>query len=467
MTESPSLRASLIFRLALALLAVAVIGTVVAYQLGTFYGNQAYDRSQAEDASTLADQVTVDRDTVQINLPAAALRWLLADEGDLVIYRVTDLRSGTVVDANGDLGPGPGQMVAPDGPRSGFWNTVVNKRRMRVAYLRRLASREHIPILVEVATTTGKRDQMTDTILAATLVFMAAISLAALGVVWHGVGRALSPLKLLEAEAEARSASDLGALDPMHAPKEVRGLIVAINRMMARVSSAMQSQSNFIANAAHQLRTPLSGLRLQAQLGLKSQNLSGMRDRLTEVEASAVRASVLVEKLLVLAKAESATGAADNQPVDFDQVAQQVIERYLPLADQHGVDLGLARGDAPLWVEGSAFLFGELLGNLVDNAILHGCTGGSVTIELAREGTQIIVAVQDDGPGFADTEMEMLFSRFYRRDSSSRTGSGLGLAIVHEIAERYHGKVELLSEIGQGSRFEARFPQWQATPFGA
>lgn len=462
MGESPSLRASLIVRLALALLAVAVVGTIVAYQLGSFYGNQAYDRSQAEDATTLADQVTVDNDTVRVNLPTAALRWLLADAGDLVIYRITDLRSGTVIDSNGDLGTGP--SLAANGVAYGFWNTTVNKRRMRVAYLQRMVTREHVPILVEVAETMGKRDRMTDTILAATMVFMAVISLVALGLVWHGVGRALSPLKLLEAEAEARSGADLAALDPMHAPEEVRGLIVAINRMMGRVSSAMQSQNNFIANAAHQLRTPLSGLRLQAQLGLKSQNLAGMRDRLAEVEASAVRASDLVEKLLVLAKAESATGAADNHPVDFELVAQQVIERFLPLADLHGVDLGLASSDGPQWVQGSEFLFGELLGNLVDNAILHGRKQGRVTIELAASNEQVVVAVHDDGPGFADTRTDMLFTRFYRGDSSSRTGSGLGLAIVHEIAERYGGKVTLVSEIGAGSRFEARFPQWRMPP---
>ncbi len=462
MGASPSLRASLILRLALALLGVAVVGTVVAYQLGSLYGNQAYDRAQAEDASTLADQITVDRDSVQVNLPTAALRWLLADEGDLVIYRITDLRSGKVVDGNGDLGAAP--EIAPERLKSGFWNAVVNKRRMRVAYLRRLVSTDHVPVLVEVAATMGKRDQMTDTILVATLVFMAVISLVALGLVWHGVGRALSPLKLLEAEAEARSGADLAPLDPLHAPEEVRGLIVAINRMMARVSSVMQSQNNFIANAAHQLRTPLSGLRLQAQLGLKSQEISGMRDRLTEVEASAVRAADLVEKLLVLAKAESAEGGADHRPVDFEIVAQQVIERFLPLADQHGVDLGLAAPEGALWVQGSEFLFGELLGNLVDNAILHGRHGGTVTIELASREGQVIVAVLDDGPGFTDTRTDLLFTRFYRGDSSSRTGSGLGLAIVHEIAERYGGKVTLMSEIGAGSRFEASFPQWHAAP---
>ena len=462
MSESPSLRASLIMRLAVALLAVALIGTVVAYQLGSLYGNQAYDRSQAEDASTLADQVTVDSDTVQVNLPTAALRWLLADEGDLVIYRITDLRTGKVVDGNGDLGAAP--EIAPDRLKSGFWNTTVNKRRMRVAYLRRLVSTDHVPILVEIAETMGKRDQMTDTVLVATIIFMAVISLVALGLVWHGVGRALSPLKLLEAEAEARSGADLAELDPMHAPEEVRGLIVAINRMMARVSSVMQSQNNFIANAAHQLRTPLSGLRLQAQLGLKSQNLAGMRDRLTEVEASAVRAADLVEKLLVLAKAESATGGADQHPVDFVQVAQQVIERFLPLADQHGVDLGLAATEGALCVQGNEFLFGELVGNLVDNAILHGRPGGNVTIELATRDAHVIVAVVDDGPGFSDTRTDLLFTRFYRGDSSSRTGTGLGLAIVHEIAERYRGKVTLVSEISAGSRFEASFPQWQAAP---
>jgi two-component system sensor histidine kinase TctE len=432
--DSGSLRASLIRRLATALVAVAVVGTVVAYQLGSRLGNQAYDRAQVDDVATLADQVTLESSQVQVNLPTAALKWLLADEGEMVLFRVTDLRTGRVVDTNGDLGPmrpPPGQGTA-----AGFRDIEVRNKRMRVAYKRFAIEPGAVPILVEIGETMGKRNQMTDAILAGTLLLMALIGLIAIGLVWYGVGSA---------------------------PEEIRGLIVAINRMMERVSMVMQSQSHFIANAAHQLRTPLSGLRLQAQLGLKAQDLPSMRARLGEVESSAVRASDLVEKLLVLAKAESASLSAEHEAVDLVQVAREVIERLLPVADAHAVDLGLSAGNDPILVEGSAFLFGELLGNLIDNAILHGRQGGRVTVEIADAPEHVLLAVIDDGPGFGDADTALLFTRFYRPDSASRGGSGLGLAIVHEIAERYGGRISLDSTSNNGSRFEVYFARAHIT----
>lgn len=453
-TNAGSLRASLIRRLATALVAVAIVGTVVAYQLGSRLGNQAYDRAQVDDVATLADQITLENGAVQVNLPTAALKWLLADEGEMVLFRVTDLRTGRVAETNGDLGP----MLPRSGESAaGFRDIDVRNKRMRVAYKRFTIEPGAVPVLIEIGETMGKRNQMTDAILAGTLLLMAVIGLVAIGLVWYGVGTALAPLKQLEADAEARSGADFTPLEPLHAPEEIRGLIVAINRMMARVSAVMQSQSHFIANAAHQLRTPLSGLRLQAQLGLKAQDLPAMRARLEEVDSSAVRASDLVEKLLVLAKAESASLAMDHQTVDLVTVAQIVVERFLPLADAHKVDLGLSVGDAPVYVEGSAFLFGELLGNLVDNAILHGHDGGRVTVEITGEQDHVRLAVIDDGPGFGDTDTALLFTRFYRPDSASRGGSGLGLAIVHEIAQRYEGKITIDSAPFKGSRFEVHF----------
>ena len=452
-----SLRAGLTRRLALALLAVGIIAAISAYNLGSRYGNRAYDRAQADDVTTLADQIVFDGKTLQLNLPDAALKWLLADDGDVVLFRVTDLRDGNVIGTNGDLGPVPSIPELDDRPV--FHDTYIARRRMRVGIMRHTVSAAKIPVLVEIGETLGKRDQMTEAILGSTILFMSVISLVVVGLVWHGVGRALAPLRRLEAEAKLRSATDLTPLDPLHAPEEVRGMIIAINQMMARVSSAMQSQSHFIANAAHQLRTPLSGLRLQAQLGLNAQSMPSMRASLCEVEASAVRASHLVENLLVLAKAETVGLTAESRPVNFHLIARQVIERYLPLADRHAVDLGLASDTDAAWVSGSEFLFAELLGNLVDNAIRHGRQGGNVTIDIHNAPDKVTVVVLDDGPGFGEEKRDQIFTRFYRPDSSVAAGTGLGLAIVHEIAGRFDGTVTLISSPGNGSRFELQFPR--------
>jgi two-component system sensor histidine kinase TctE len=458
-TSTASLRTGLIRRLALALLGVGVVGAIVASGLGSRYGNLAYDRAQTDDVATLAEQVVVAGASVELNMPDAALKWLLADEGELVLFRVTDLRSGRLVSTNGALGdvvPAPGAIDVPV-----FRDLLQGHTRLRVASMRHLVGPQHVPVLIEVAESTGKRTNMAFEILTGTLLFMAVTSLVAIGLVWQGVGWALSPLQRLETEVRSRSPVNLTPLDPLHAPEEVRGMIVAINQMMARVDSTMQSQSHFIANAAHQLRTPLSGLRLQAQLGLKAQTLPAMRISLGEVEASAVRASDLVEKLLVLAKAETASLLTEARAVNFNAIAQQVIERYLPVADRHAVDLGLASDSDQPWVSGSPSLFAELLGNLVDNAILHGRQGGRVTIEISTAANTVTVTVDDDGPGLAVQDQARIFTRFYRPDSASGAGTGLGLAIVHEITERFGGQITVDSTPGLGSRFALAFPRAQ------
>ena len=458
-TSTASLRTGLIRRLALALLGVGVVGAIVASGLGSRYGNLAYDRAQTDDVVTLAEQVVVAGASVELNLPDAALKWLLADEGELVLFRVTDLRSGRIVSTNGALGVAVAAPGATDVPV--FRDVVQGHVRLRVASMRHLVGPQQVPVQIEVAESTGKRTNMTFEILTGTLLFMTVTSVVAIGLVWQGVGQALAPLRRLEAEVGSRSPVNLTPLDPLHAPEEVRAMIVAINQMMARVDSTMRSQSHFIANAAHQLRTPLSGLRLQAQLGLKAQNLPAMRISLGEVEASAVRASDLVEKLLVLARAETASLFTEARAVNFNAIAEQVIERYLPMADRHAVDLGLASASDQAWVSGSHSLFSELLGNLVDNAILHGREGGRVTIEISAAAGKVTVVVDDNGPGLAAHDQARIFTRFYRPDSASGAGTGLGLAIVHEITERFGGQVTLDSTPGVGSRFALAFPQAQ------
>ncbi|MCX7169395.1 MAG: sensor histidine kinase [Proteobacteria bacterium] len=451
-----SLRARLTTRIGLALAVIGVLGTIVAYTLGAKYANLVYDQTLFDDVTTLAGQASVDKNgSVQLNLPTAALKWLLAAEGEVVIYRVTDLRTRKIVAENGDLGNWPDDPVITGQPA--YRDVNNGKHKLRVAYTRRVAEPRDVPVLVEIGETTGKRDRMTRAIFAGTALFMAIMISVALGLVWRGVATALAPLKLLEAEATQRSATDLKPLDSLSAPEEVRGLIESINRLMARVSSVIESQSHFIANAAHQLRTPLAGLRLQVQLASKATQPEAMRSSLAEIEASAARATRLIEQLLVLSRAEATDSQTDSQIVDLGEISRQVIERYLPLADKRRIDLGYEGGTESRKVAGNDVLFAELLGNLVDNALRYGREGGRVTVETRKDGVDVLLAVSDDGGGFAETDREQVFQRFYRPDSSPQGGAGLGLAIVREIVERYRGNLTLESAPGHGSRFELRF----------
>ena len=454
--HSTSLRSRLTRRLALVLAGIGVIGAIAAYWLGSSYANLAYDRALADDVVTLAEQVSMKQGHIQVALPDAALKWLLADEGELVLYRVTDLSTMTVLAARGDLGPMPSNIDANG--QAAYRDVETGGRRVRVSYMRHLVDPNDVPVLVEIGETTGKRDKMTRAILGATILFMATMIAVAVGLVRHGVRTALEPLKLLEAEVAQRSGTELTPLDPLHAPEEVRGLIDAINRLMARVSSVVESQSHFIANAAHQLRTPLAGLNLQAQRARKASNSKTLDACLMDVEASAARASHLIEQMLVLAKAEAVDPMTDGQPVNLGAVARQVIERFLPLADQQRMDLGYDGNAKDLYVAGNEMLFAEMIGNLVDNALRYGRNGGHATIATRQDGNDALVSVVDDGPGIALADQEHAFARFYRSDSSARGGAGLGLAIVREIAERYRGRMTLQSKPGAGCRFDLRFP---------
>jgi two-component system sensor histidine kinase TctE len=451
-----SLRSRLTRRLALALAGIGVIGTIAAYSLASSYANLAYDQALTDDVLTMAKQVSMEQDRVQVALPDAALKWLLADEGELVLYRVTDLRDMQVLAARGDLGPIPASFAANG--QAAYRDVKTGGRRMRVSYVRSLVDPNDVPVLIEIGETTGKRDRLTRGILAVTILFMATMIGVAVGLVRHGVRTALAPLNLLEEEVAQRSGTELTPLDPLHAPDEVRGLIDAINRLMARVSSVLESQSHFISNAAHQLRTPLAGLYLQAQRAKKASNRETLDTCLADVEASAARADHLIEQILVLAKADAVDPMAEGQPVNLDAVARQVIERFLPLADQRRMDLGYDGGAKEIYVAGNDTLFVEMIGNLVDNALRYGRDGGRATIETRLDGNDALVSVIDDGPGLANGDQEQIFARFYRSDSSARGGAGLGLAIVREIVERYRGRITVNSKLGEGCRFDLRFP---------
>jgi len=459
---SESLRRGLIRRLVPALAVIGFVGVIGVYSLGQRYANLAYDRALFDSVVALAGQVALRQQELWVDLPPEARKLLVGSDGEQVLFRVIDLRNSKVIVSNGNLGPWPDEVPVPGQPS--FRDTQIGGTPFRVAYGVYLVDIEDVPALVEVAETLGERNSMTRQILAATVLLMGAIIAVAVFLVWQGVGRALAPLKMLEAEAAQRSSTNLKPLNADAAPQEVRGLIGSINRMMARVSESIDSQRRFIANAAHQLRTPIAGLQLQAQLALKKEPAAPVRAYLSEIEECADRTAHLIEQMLMLSKAEARDLVQTGQEVDLAQVARAVIERYLPQAVEQGVDLGYEGMPSGAPVAGSKVLLAELLANLVDNAIRYGRAGGRVTVRICDEPDATVLSVADDGPGISTAEQQKIFQRFYRPDSSATHGAGLGLAIVKEIAERHRGEVALESAPGGGCRFLVRFPRVAPSP---
>jgi two-component system, OmpR family, sensor histidine kinase TctE len=284
------------------------------------------------------------------------------------------------------------------------------------------------------------------------------MTVVVVALVWTSINNALKPLGLLEGEAASRSGSNLTPLDPVIAPREVQGLILAINRMMTRVSESIDAQSRFIANAAHQLRTPIAGLRLQVQLAQDEPGTAESRARMLAIDLSAARAAHVIEQLLTLSVSEA--GAMPNHftPVDLVDVAAQVIQRHLPAAAARDIDLGYSGVEGAALVLGNATLLAELIGNLVDNAVRYGRHSGIVTIDIARHDDTVVLEVIDDGPGIGSLPAGAVFDRFQRGDAVSESGAGLGLAIVKEIAERHLATVSCTSPQTGGFRIGVVFP---------
>jgi signal transduction histidine kinase len=309
-----SLRRGLITRLVTALAAIGVLGVIAAYPLGSSYAALVYDRALFDDVATMAERVDVSNGVLHLNLSPVGEKLLLSDHAN-VRYRVIDLRDGKVVVGNGDLGSWARESSGVGEPQ--YRDTTVGNSRYRVAYTRHLVDPDDIPVLVEVGETLGKREQIRRQIVGGMVLLLGAMVAAAVALVWKGVASELAPLREIEEAAASRSGANLTPLDASRAPEEVRGLLEAINRMMARLGEAIESQRSFTANAAHQLRTPLAGVRLQAQMALKHAAPDAVRTSLHEIEASTMRATHVLEQLLTLSKAETRELLRNGERVDL------------------------------------------------------------------------------------------------------------------------------------------------------
>ena len=281
---------------------------------------------------------------------------------------------------------------------------------------------------------------------------------AVIALVWIGIGRGLAPLERLRQEIEARSHRDLRPVAEEHAPVEVRPVVHALNNLLAQLGATLRAQQQFVANAAHQLRTPLAGLRMQAEYGLQQRDPAEWRRVLATLKLATERTAHLANQLLTLARTEGGNLQSEAmRPLDLRAVAERVTEESMPRAIAKNIDLGLELGAAT--ISGDELLIGELLSNLFDNAITYAREGGRITIRTRSEAHAAVLEVEDDGPGIPLDEREKVFGRFYRVEGSPGEGCGLGLAIVREIAHLHGAAVTIeTAASGNGTLIVVRFP---------
>jgi two-component system sensor histidine kinase TctE len=323
-------------------------------------------------------------------------------------------------------------------------------------------------MLVQVARSSANREELARRILVDMLPMSGLVLLMTL-IVWLGIRAGLSPLARLRQQVEGRAPTDLAPLQLASAPREVWSLATAINTLLAAVQSNVTAQKRFIGDAAHQLRTPLAGLKSQTEIALQSTSDPELRARLQRVHDSATRSAHLVNQLLTLARAEPESAMVqDRQRFDLNRLARTLTAEWVPRSLRAGVDLGLADAEdnrtTPVWVLSNPLLISEALSNVVDNALHYAGPSPSgkrptpqVTVRVSRDGDRALLEVLDNGPGIAQADQTRVFERFVRATDSGN-GCGLGLAIVKEIIERHGGEVRLSDALPHGLQVRMWLP---------
>lgn len=275
-------------------------------------------------------------------------------------------------------------------------------------------------------------------------------------VVWWLAALTLAPLRAVAADVRRRDAQSLAPLPGSGLPEEVAPLVEALNALLQRLAQARDTQRAFVSDAAHELRSPLTALKLQLRLLQRAPDEAARAEAITALAAGVDRAVRLVEQLLALARSEPGAPAASLEPLDLSEVVRQAVADTVPLAVQRGIELELAADEA-MTLEGDRAGLSALVRNLADNALRYAPAGTRVDIRLARDGGVPVLTVDDAGPGIPPAERERVFDRFYRRAVNDEGGSGLGLAIVRGVAERHGATVALSDSPSGGLRVTVRF----------
>ena len=420
-----------------------LVSSVIDYDIANRFVNLAYDRALLEDAIDLGKQVKVANNRIYVDLPEVVVQMLQTRESGRLYYLVTG--------PNNEYITGEPDLPAPPDPFSGrvnYYDETYHGRPVRIVAL-------HLPVeslktgatvLVQVAENRSGRNEFARQILFRMVVPQALLIALVFVTLWFAVGRGLGPLNTLRAEIQSRSHRDLSAVPEEQAPQEVRPLIHAMNELLERLSLALAAQQRFIADAAHQLRTPIAGLKTQTELALRQTPPGEAKETLRQLSSAAAQTTRLVNQLLSLARAEPSVGRLQAlRRLNLADLAREATTEWVPRALERNVDLGFDADSQRAEVEGDPFLLREMLNNLLDNAIRYTHSGGQVTVRVQCRGDRPVLQIEDNGSGIPETERARVFERFYRMLGTGAEGCGLGLAIVREIAQSHGADVQLES----------------------
>lgn len=427
----------------------------VTYLAAKSIANEPFDRSLEDRVTVLAQQVKEMNGELSAQLPFAARDMLRADDIDNVYFQISGPKHELVA-GDSDL-PLPEDEEAPVPWAVLMRDAQVRNAEVRIAYTyvnlqpnTMLGQSNAAPhyALVQVAETTEKRRLLANQIIKGVILPEFIILPVAIALLWFALSRGLSPLTTLQENIRARRPDDLSPIDSRGVPEEISPLVRSLNDMLARLAQSIQSQKRFIADAAHQMKTPLAGMRMQSELALRQDARDEIQRSLQQLAKSSTAATRLVNQLLALARAENdSPQATPLVNLELNALARSTVQDWFAAAQARMIDLGFEAADTPLDIAGNVTMLREMLSNLIDNALRYTPSGGSVTVRVRQDPTRwlAIVEVEDNGPGIPPGERDLVFDRFYRILGSESEGSGLGLAIVREIAQRHAAEVDLFN----------------------
>ena len=455
-----SLRAQLLRWLIVPLVLLVAINAVSLYRDALDAADVAYDRSLLASTRALAERVSIRAGHVVADVPYVALDSFETDTLGRIFYKVSGLR-GETISGFDDLPPVPKSVQRSEAYPAlvRFYHADYNGEPVRIAALLQPVYDDSMRgiALIQVGETLDARRGLSRKILLSTLSRQAMLILAVASLVWIAVKLVLRPLMQLKTVVEERSVHDLSEIDQALVHREVRPLVRAMNGTMARMHNLIASQRRFIADASHQLRTPLTVLKTQAELALRANDPVAMRAIVASIAQTTDATVHLANRLLTLARIEHGSTAAALAPLSLTGLVREVALELAVPAVQKRIDLALEAPD-DMTVLGQALMLHELVANLVDNAIRYTPVDGVVLLRVRALGSGVALEVQDSGPGIPEAERDKVFTPFYRAQATMEvnpSGTGLGLAIVRDIVT-VHGARITLGEGDNGTGCLAR-----------
>jgi two-component system sensor histidine kinase TctE len=451
------------------LLGLLVVNAVLAYRFAIDTAGEAYDRLLFASVKAIADRVTVANGEYSVDIPYVALELFESNVKERIFYRVSG-PDGRTLTGYDDL-PAPPSGAKPDRPL--FYSADYRGERLYLAALRKpiYDGTAGGNVLVQVGETAESRQELSKRILYDSFARQGFLVLVAALVLVLGVRYVMRPLVRLRDQVAGRAATDISPVGMEGVQSEVRPLIEALNQHAGRIDRMISARVRFVADASHQIRTRLAVLRTQVDYGARVEDMRTIREVLAGMQDRIDETAHFFDQLLMLALAEAkAVPGQDLRPIDVTKIVHEVALDWVGEARKKEILLEFEGPGEAATAMGSEMLLRELFVNLVDNAIRYTQRGGCVMAKVHGENGEILVDVEDNGPGIPAEERPRVFERFYRESNARGEGSGLGLAIAGEIC-RYHGATIELADAsgGDGLRVRVRLPRMpgDATATGA